>query len=83
MVHTYGVAPESGIEPTHNDGEASALLGGDATVKRTGRDGHASLTSSVSNLSNTIIGSGTSIVKVQSYIITESVYVRYADIPVG
>lgn len=39
--------------------EGSALLGDEAVLKR--RDGHASLISSVSNLSNTIIGSGTSL----------------------
>lgn len=58
MVHTYGVARESGIEPAHDDSEASALLGDAATAKRSGIEGHATLTSCVSNLSNTIIGSG-------------------------
>jgi hypothetical protein len=65
MVQTYGIARESAVEPTSppasGNGEASALLGGDrnTTVKRIGKpDGHASITSCVSNLSNTIIGSG-------------------------
>ncbi|KAL0577289.1 hypothetical protein V5O48_004682 [Marasmius crinis-equi] len=64
MVQPYGAA-------THNDdgyegsdvreGESSALLGGnrDSTVKRVEKpDGHASVVSSISNLANTIIGSG-------------------------
>jgi hypothetical protein len=67
MVQTYGVAPDNDSEPTPTnyisatDGESSALLGGDASIKRTGKaDGHASIVSCVSNLSNTIIGSGES-----------------------
>ncbi|EPQ56528.1 AAAP amino acid transporter [Gloeophyllum trabeum ATCC 11539] len=61
---TYGVAPDRedvtgpGVE---GETEQSALLGGDAAVG-TGaakkRDGHATLSSSVGNLANTIIGSG-------------------------
>jgi hypothetical protein len=65
MVHTYGIAPESRVEPAHDDGEASALLGQNATVKRSAKDGHATLTSCVSNLSNTIIGSGMNIPSAQ------------------
>ncbi|KAI1793448.1 vacuolar amino acid transporter 5 [Ganoderma leucocontextum] len=38
--------------------EEDALLGAEATVRRPRKDGHASLTSSTSNLANTIIGSG-------------------------
>lgn len=44
----------------HGDsaGESSALLGGTATPAKEELEGHASLTSCISNLSNTIIGSG-------------------------
>lgn len=41
------------------DNEGSALLGSEAVLKS--REGHASIISSVSNLSNTIIGSGASL----------------------
>jgi hypothetical protein len=62
MVQTYGVANDTIGEPINHipgDGEDSALLGGDSAVKHIGRaDGHASIVSCVSNLSNTIIGSG-------------------------
>ncbi|KAJ6581994.1 vacuolar amino acid transporter 5 [Mycena capillaripes] len=64
MAQKYGTAPVSAMdEPTspHNAGESSALLGGDrdTAVKRAGkREGKASMVSSVSNLANTIIGSG-------------------------
>lgn len=69
MVQTYGVAPRNDADPTSSgSGETSALLGGDSTniSKHTGNDavvpvkseGHASIVSCVSNLSNTIIGSG-------------------------
>jgi hypothetical protein len=59
MVQTYGVARENDDHTNHvaGTGEESALLGGDATVKRQ-TEGHATLTSCVSNLSNTIIGTG-------------------------
>ncbi|KAH7890796.1 vacuolar amino acid transporter 5 [Phlebopus sp. FC_14] len=61
MVHTYGAVKPAPAD-TYDDGphvgedEGSALLGRDATAKSI--DGHASIVSSVSNLSNTIIGSG-------------------------
>jgi hypothetical protein len=62
MVQTYGVVRfNTGDQANHvpGDREESALLGGDATVKRVGPpDGHASIVSCVSNLANTIIGSG-------------------------
>ena len=45
------------VEPrTSNEGDA--LLGVEASARRTKRDGHATLSSCISNLSNTIIGSG-------------------------
>ncbi|KAJ6620650.1 transmembrane amino acid transporter protein-domain-containing protein [Mycena sp. CBHHK59/15] len=65
MSQTYGAAPVSAAdEPAspHGAGESSALLGGerDTSVKREDgkREGKASIVSSVSNLANTIIGSG-------------------------
>ncbi|KAF5350248.1 hypothetical protein D9758_007851 [Tetrapyrgos nigripes] len=64
MVPTYGVAPAN-VDNDHtgpeSSGESSALLGGDrdTTVKRVPQpDGHATLGSCISNLTNTIIGSG-------------------------
>ncbi|KAJ7117491.1 transmembrane amino acid transporter protein-domain-containing protein [Mycena epipterygia] len=65
MTQKYGTAPVSAIDdPTspQEAGESSALLGGDrdTTIKRPSgkREGKASMVSSVSNLANTIIGSG-------------------------
>lgn len=72
MVQTYGVASPNGSTPAagavddtddtgvaHIATEDDALLGGDSSVKRVvKREGHATLTSSVGNLANTIIGSG-------------------------
>lgn len=74
MVQTYGVASPNDLtghpvveryeqeQEQVNPGSATeddALLGGDSTVKRVvSREGHATLTSSVGNLANTIIGSG-------------------------
>lgn len=64
MTQTYGIARDTdGDNDTHaDDGEASALLGGEASGGRKAAkvDGHASIISCVSNLSNTIIGSGVS-----------------------
>ncbi|KAJ7574441.1 transmembrane amino acid transporter protein-domain-containing protein [Mycena floridula] len=57
MVQTYGVAQSNNLEPESATGEeTSALLGGSRNVTK--REGNASLVSSVSNLANTIIGSG-------------------------
>ncbi|KAJ6481258.1 transmembrane amino acid transporter protein-domain-containing protein [Mycena vitilis] len=61
MAQKYGTAPVSPLdEPTslHNAGESSALLGGDAVNRIEKREGKASMVGSVSNLANTIIGSG-------------------------
>ncbi|KAG6910013.1 hypothetical protein DXG01_013735 [Tephrocybe rancida] len=66
MVQTYGVARAStnnALEPPSADdaSEGSALLGGSGdTAKRTmtKRDGHASIMSCISNLANTIMGTG-------------------------
>jgi hypothetical protein len=74
MVQTYGIAPDNDSDrtPTNyvsaGEGESSALLGGDASIKRNDKaDGHASIVSCVSNLSNTIIGSGESAAKSFNY----------------
>ncbi|KAI0653271.1 transmembrane amino acid transporter protein-domain-containing protein [Cubamyces menziesii] len=65
MVQMYGAA--QGHHAEHEDGvdveprtssEGDALLGVEASARRTKRDGHATLSSCISNLSNTIIGSG-------------------------
>lgn len=67
MAQTYGVAAENSAEPNivevdATEDESQALLnsGGDGYAKQNeeGADGNASLVSSISNLSNTIIGSG-------------------------
>lgn len=63
MVQTYGVVPESSLEPGLDMDEARALLAepnepGPPSKRDGNTDGHASLTSSISNLLNTIIGSG-------------------------
>ena len=63
MILPYG-AIETGVPGIHiehrsgEDNEASALLGDETVLKP--REGHADVVSSVSNLSNTIIGSGAS-----------------------
>lgn len=79
MVQNYGVAPKSAhTVATDNDtdiltpggaGETSALLGENSTGSRVvGKpDGHAGLISCVSNLSNTIIGSGGFVVSHSSF----------------
>ncbi|TFK29722.1 vacuolar amino acid transporter 5 [Coprinopsis marcescibilis] len=69
MVATYGVAPVNAADPStvEDSHESRALLGGDSSsshssgsgrAEREKRDGHATLTSCISNLANTIIGSG-------------------------
>ncbi|EMD39143.1 hypothetical protein CERSUDRAFT_134012 [Gelatoporia subvermispora B] len=63
MVQTYGTAPVQRDEPVDAvtegmAGESDALLGTGASPQLHKRDGHASLSSSVGNLANTIIGSG-------------------------
>jgi len=67
MVQTYGVAREHSAETDEHGivDESRALLGGGNSGRVPGKklpDGHASLTSCISNLSNTIIGSGAYIV---------------------
>ncbi|KDQ61388.1 hypothetical protein JAAARDRAFT_54767 [Jaapia argillacea MUCL 33604] len=60
MVQTYGATPDAGHEPTAmapGEDESTTLLDGAPRTKHL-REGHASLSSSVSNLANTIIGSG-------------------------
>ena len=61
MLQRYGIARENGGEPIEDveGGESSALLGASAVTKLDGSSGgHATILSCVSNLSNTIIGSG-------------------------
>ncbi|THH32498.1 hypothetical protein EUX98_g1671 [Antrodiella citrinella] len=65
MVQSYGgvESPGRSADPTDSlipgaAGENDALLGSDATAKKLLREGHATVLSSVSNLANTIIGSG-------------------------
>ena len=66
MVQTYGATPavaedrEPDLQPSNSEGlsEGDALLGAEASVRKPKRDGHATLSSSVGNLANTIIGSG-------------------------
>jgi hypothetical protein len=62
MVQTYGVAEATDFDPSTGGDEARALLGGDSAGVRKAEgkaDGHATIVSCISNLSNTIIGSGT------------------------
>lgn len=69
MVHTYGIAPENDGSAAYiaGDGEDSALLSSDSTVVPLSKaDGHATIISCVSNLSNTIIGSGMFVIQVLS-----------------
>jgi hypothetical protein len=86
MVYTYGVAPEDGAEPRHDneDGEASALLGANASPTSK-KEGHASIVSCVSNLSNTIIGSGEcpSLALAPSFARLKHKRFRHADVPIG
>lgn len=71
MVQVYGVAPQdsadanvptNGVEENGEGDESRALLTGRTVARATqkDKDGHASLLSCISNLSNTIIGSGAS-----------------------
>ena len=60
MARGYGIVTESLAEPGAR-GEQSALLGGnrDTSIEHPAKpDGHASVISCISNLTNTIIGSG-------------------------
>ena len=64
MVQAYGSVNDDrsdarGIDEVTGNDESNALLGDNATPKKPQRDGVAGLTSSVGNLANTIIGSGT------------------------
>lgn len=61
MVQTYGVARENNAEPVngHDGDESRALLGGAGAGQAGKPDGRATLASCISNLSNTIMGTGT------------------------
>ncbi len=62
MVQTYGIVPDNAAGPTRarNSQETDALLDRDMLGKADseGREGHATIFSCISNLLNTIIGSG-------------------------
>ncbi|KAF8817431.1 vacuolar amino acid transporter 5 [Phlegmacium glaucopus] len=65
MVQTYGVVPEISAEPSLHADESRALLAGPSepgtpskSLRDRNADGHATLISCISNLLNTIIGSG-------------------------
>ena len=78
----YGTTQAHGEEYTTNGrddlnaGESSALLGTDAAPKPVteGRDGHGKMVGSVSNLTNTIIGSGACLFRSQKKHIDEYYY---------
>jgi hypothetical protein len=76
MVQTYGVVPETSLEPSIDTDEARALLADPNAPSKRDRhaDGHATLTSSISNLLNTIIGSG-------AYITSPSVLTYLTNSP--
>lgn len=56
MVQKYGAVVTTAADATEGDSEHSALLAGGATPQL--KEGHATIMSSVSNLLNTIMGSG-------------------------
>ena len=63
IVKRYGSSEDHGVEHTDgrdepNVGESSALLGQDASPKPELRDGEGGMVGGISNLANTIIGSG-------------------------
>ncbi|KAG0709322.1 vacuolar amino acid transporter 5 [Suillus ampliporus] len=58
MVQKYGAVLTTAADATAGDSEHSSLLAGHAAPSVVQREGHASMLSSVSNLSNTIMGSG-------------------------
>ncbi|KAG2757064.1 vacuolar amino acid transporter 5 [Suillus brevipes Sb2] len=58
MVQKYGAVHTTVADATAGDSESSALLAVDATSSVRQKEGHASMLSSVSNLTNTIMGSG-------------------------
>jgi hypothetical protein len=64
MVEKYGVARENGSGPREDAeaGEGSPLLAGPSTKFDVHSGGNATIVSCVSNLSNTIIGSGEQII---------------------
>lgn len=58
MVQKYGAVLTAAADATIGDNESSALLAGNAAPSVQQKEGHASMLSSVSNLTNTIMGSG-------------------------
>lgn len=58
MVQKYGAVLTVAADAAIGNNESSALLAGNATPSVQQKEGHASMLSSVSNLANTIMGSG-------------------------
>lgn len=63
MVQTYGIVSDSTTDPiragnSEESQETNALLGKPAMADSGGKEGHATVFSCISNLLNTIIGSG-------------------------
>jgi hypothetical protein len=93
MVQAYHAVPVSVDHDDHDDergaeNEGSALLGSKASsvglVKNdVEREGRATLTSSVSNLANTIIGSGACAASFLSYQLFSWLVFRHAHFPSG
>lgn len=89
MVQAYGAADGRSDRDAHppddprTSREEDALLGADATARRPKKDGHASLTSSTSNLANTIIGSGEWLVALGDSVRITHARRRHADLPTG
>src|ERR1700677_403101 len=94
MVQAYHAVPVSVEHDDHDDdrgaeNEGSALLGGKASTvglakNNAEREGRATLTSSVSNLANTIIGSGAcAMSSLLSYRLFSLLVFRHAHFPSG
>lgn len=68
MALKYGAVLTTAADATVGDSESSALLAGEAAPSVRQKEGHASMLSSVSNLSNTIIGSGECFRSIYSFL---------------
>jgi len=67
MVQKYGALVTSAADASADDSERGALLAADAAPQL--KEGHATIVSSVSNLANTIMGSGMCVSPV--YVLSE------------
>ena len=74
--------PQNTVDDPRTSREDDALLGADATARRPKKDGHATLTSSTSNLANTIIGSGEWLAATRSVCLAQQWH-RHAYLPIG